>query len=229
MVTVPGATPVTNPLLSIVATPAKLLDQEIATPATGFPAESKAVAVNCDVPFTRIDGGDSGVSFTLATLVATVIVAVLLVTPCADAVICDVPAATPVTTPFASTVATLVALLAHANVPDKTLLFTSTAAAKKVCDCPTDTVPLAGVTVIFVIAVVPVEDEPPPQLPRTMLKRITAAQNSTFAQRGPSLSMIPLPRYKVSRSYLNPAPQAKLLPESILFLYFTEHFQGSRV
>jgi hypothetical protein len=46
IVTVPGDTPVATPLLSIVATPAKLQNHEMLIPVTGFPAESKAVAEN---------------------------------------------------------------------------------------------------------------------------------------------------------------------------------------
>jgi hypothetical protein len=172
---------------------------------------------------------------TLATFDVTVSVAVLLVIPPALAVIWLVPADTPVATPFASIVATLVALLAQATLPDKALLFASTGAAKNVCDCPTATVPVAGVTVIFVTVVVVAEevvaeedDEPPPQPADNMLRMIATTQSKNLAQRGPSLSMIPLPRYKVSRSYLNPARQAKLLREASASR-FAEHFQGSRV
>ena len=54
MVTVPGATPVATPLPSIVAVPEKLHAHENTTPGMTFPVASKAVAVNCCVPFTAI-------------------------------------------------------------------------------------------------------------------------------------------------------------------------------
>jgi hypothetical protein len=194
MVTVPGETPVTRPLLSMVATPAKLLNHEMAIPGTGLPEESKAVAVNCCVLFTATEL-DIGEIVTVATFVVTVNVTALLVTLPPVAVICVVPPDTPVATPFASTVATLVALLAHATVPDNALLFASTGAAKNVCDCPTAIVAVAGVTVIFVMVVeVDEDDEPLPQPANPKLKKTAITPSNMFAQRGPSLSMIPLPQ-----------------------------------
>ncbi len=86
IVTVPGATPVTSPLLSMVATPAKLQNQLMLTPETGLPEESNAVAVYCCVPPTLIDE-DIGEMEMLATLAVTVNVTGALVTPAAVAVI----------------------------------------------------------------------------------------------------------------------------------------------
>ena len=110
MVTVPGETPVTNPVLSIVAIGAKLQNQAIGAVVIGLPEESTAVAVNCFVPptATLVDIGEI---VTVATRCVTVSVAVLLVIPEAAAVIVAVPLARPVATPVLSTDAIVGALL----------------------------------------------------------------------------------------------------------------------
>jgi hypothetical protein len=129
IVTVPGDIPVARPLVSIVATPEKLQNQEIVTPVTGLPLESKAVAVIWRVALTATDV-DIGEILILATLDVTVSVAALLVIPPDDAVICVVPGATPTAFPLTSTVATLGALLVHVSAAPTELLFASTGAAK---------------------------------------------------------------------------------------------------
>jgi hypothetical protein len=129
MVTVPGDTPVARPFLSIVATPEKLQNQEMATPVTGLPEASNGVAVNCLVPLTATED-DIGEMVMLATLVVTVSVAALLVIPDDNAVTWAVPGATPTALPLASTVATLGALLVHVSAAETALLLASTGAAK---------------------------------------------------------------------------------------------------
>jgi hypothetical protein len=119
---VPALTPVARPLLSIVATPVALLVHVNVTPLMLFPLPSFAVAVNCCVAPTRIDG-DAGVTVMLATAgPVTVSVSAALVTPLAEAVICVVPALTPVATPLLLTVATPALLLVHVNVTPLTVV-----------------------------------------------------------------------------------------------------------
>ena len=86
MVTVPGATPVTSPLLSMVAVPEKLQAQVKITPVTGLPLASTAAAVNCRVAFTAIVAVDGEMVMDAMGCV-TVSVAGALVTPDAEAVI----------------------------------------------------------------------------------------------------------------------------------------------
>jgi hypothetical protein len=64
---VPALTPVARPLLLIVATPAALLDQANVTPLMVLPLLSLAVAVNCCVAPTAIDG-EAGEIAMLATV-----------------------------------------------------------------------------------------------------------------------------------------------------------------
>ena len=85
MVTVPGATPVASPLLSMVAVPEKLQAQANVTPGMALPLASMAVAVNSWVAFTAIVAV-RGETVMDAMGCATVSVAGALVTPDAEAV-----------------------------------------------------------------------------------------------------------------------------------------------
>ncbi len=114
IVTVPGATPVATPLLSMVAVPEKLQAQVNITPGMALPLASTAAAVNCWVAFTAIVavGGEMVME---AMGCVTVSVAGALVTPDAEAVICVLPLLRPRASPLLSMLATFGELLAQAN------------------------------------------------------------------------------------------------------------------
>jgi hypothetical protein len=86
MVTVPGATPVTSPLPSMVAVPEKLQAQLNVNPGIALPLASTAAAVNGWVAFTAIVAV-RGEMVMVAMGCVTVSVAAALVTPDAEAVI----------------------------------------------------------------------------------------------------------------------------------------------
>ena len=86
MMTVPGETAVTSPVLLMVATPEKLLDQLKMAPLMAFPFESVAEAMNCLVSPTLMLAV-MGEMETEATTGVTVRVTGELVTPDPEAVI----------------------------------------------------------------------------------------------------------------------------------------------
>ena len=119
MKTGPGLTPVTSPLLSMVAITEELQAQLKVTPVTALPLASTAAAVNCWVAFTAIVAV-CGEMVMDAMGCATVSVAGALVTtaldaPAAEAVICVLPLLRPRASPLPSMLATFGALLAQAN------------------------------------------------------------------------------------------------------------------
>jgi hypothetical protein len=133
----PAATPVTTPVEAFTVAIAVLLElQAIVRPVSTLLAESRVVAVACDVAPTFIDVGLSATDTeaTDALLGAVVPVIVMLAVPLRSpvlAVIVAAPAATPVTAPVdVLTVATAVLLEVHAiGRPVTTLLFVSSAVA----------------------------------------------------------------------------------------------------
>jgi hypothetical protein len=155
-------------LASIVATPAKLFAQVKVTPPIMFPLASKAVALNCCVPFTAIVAV-RGEMFTVTMVGVTVSVAGGLVTPEAVAVICVVPALSPVVKPVSLlTLATVGALLDHVKVAVATVFpLESRAVAAKVC-CPLILMELVNGATVTVAIVEVVVDELPPQPNRSM-------------------------------------------------------------
>ena len=91
MLTAPGATPVTSPLLSMVAITEELQAQAKMTPGMALPLASTAAAVNCFVPFTAIVavGGEMVMDAMgcVTVSVAGALVTRALVAPGAEAVI----------------------------------------------------------------------------------------------------------------------------------------------
>lgn len=120
--TVPGEMPVAFPLVSMLATPEKLLDQLKTALAMLFPFMSLAVAVNCCCsPILMVTL--IGVIDTDPTVGNTVRLTAGLATPLfvEVAVIWVVPPLFPVAIPPLSMVATLVSLLVQVNVTVPTL------------------------------------------------------------------------------------------------------------
>jgi hypothetical protein len=166
---VPADTPVAKPVDELmVATPVALLAQVKVTPPMVLPLLSFAVAVNCSVAPAAMDGED-GVTAMLATTGVTVSVSGALVTPCAAAVICVVPADTPVARPVDELmVATPVALLAQVKVtPLMVLPLLSFAVAVNCSDAPVAMDGEAEVTAMLastgLLGGVVDPEEPPPQ------------------------------------------------------------------
>jgi len=146
---VPAATPVANPLLPIVATVLVPLAHVNVRPEITFPFASLAVAVNCCVANTAIDGEAGVTAIDATTGGVTVNVIAALVTLPEVAVIFVVPTATPVATPLLLIVATLLVPLAHVNVrPVITFPFASFAVAVNCWVANTATDFEAGVTVM---------------------------------------------------------------------------------
>src|SRR5438128_3485342 len=115
MSAVPGATPVTRPLLLTVATAGLLLDQVMTRPVSRLPSESVGVAVNCNVaPMSRL--AIAGVTVTVATGAFVTVMAAVPLWLSLVAVIVPDPAATPVTRPLAETVATALLLVVQLTV-----------------------------------------------------------------------------------------------------------------
>jgi hypothetical protein len=116
IITIPGATPVSSPLLSIVAMLEALQAHCTAALAITLPLVSFTTAENCNVEplFTVFDGAEI---VTLPTFGSTVKVTAELVTPSALAVICVLPVETACASPDVSMLATLPELLAHVRVP----------------------------------------------------------------------------------------------------------------
>ena len=131
---VPADNPVARPVVLMVATAFALLAQVKLRPEITLPFESLAVAVNCCVAKTAMDG-DDGLTTTLATGGGvTVNVMGLLVTLPEAAVILVVPVETPVARPVLEMVATALVLLAQVKVrPEMMLPFASLAVAVNCC------------------------------------------------------------------------------------------------
>jgi hypothetical protein len=91
MKTAPGLTPVTSPLLSMVAITEEVQAQAKTTPGMALPLASKAAAVNCCVPFTAIvaAGGEMVMDAMgcVTVSVAGALVTMVFVAPEAEAVI----------------------------------------------------------------------------------------------------------------------------------------------
>jgi hypothetical protein len=100
----PGATAVTSPLASTVATDSSLDSHAIAR-VSGLPDASLAVAVSCCVePATMLVA--AGVTLTVATGIGLIVIVALPLFPSLVAVMLALPALTAVTTPAEETVAT---------------------------------------------------------------------------------------------------------------------------
>src|SRR5690348_978493 len=104
MVAEPGATPVTRPFASTLATLGMLLDHVMVRPVRGLCCASNTVAVSCAVPGSTIvsSGGETE---TDATGGGSTVMVAIPDEPPALAAICTVPGPTPVTTPASLTVA----------------------------------------------------------------------------------------------------------------------------
>ena len=130
--TVPGANPVTSPVLLILATELLLFCQ-LNVAFTVLPLTSIAVAVNCCVPPTlmvaemgkRVTDAITGVTFRVT--------AMLVIVP-VFAVICVLPGARPVATPVPAIEAMVESLLAQVKVCPKTIFpLESSAVAVNAC------------------------------------------------------------------------------------------------
>jgi hypothetical protein len=177
--TVPGEMPVAVPLVSMLATPEKLLDQLKTALAMLLPFASLAVAVKCCCsPILMVTL--VGAIDTEPTVGNTVRLTAGLVTPLFDAVIWVVPPFFPVAMPEVSIVATLVSLLAHVNVTVPTLFPVEFNALAVKAWCPFTVVELTdGITTILLTVVEELLD--PPQDVITNVIAIAAAQVSKEA------------------------------------------------
>src|SRR5687767_6281152 len=113
IVTVPGPTPVTNPVDDTVAREASLVDQATGRPARVPPWASLGTAVSCSVCVTTTSSAE-GVTATFATGTDDTVTATTADFPSLVAEMTAPPGATAVMSPVALTVATAVALLDHA-------------------------------------------------------------------------------------------------------------------
>lgn len=146
MVAEPGATPVTRPFASTLATLGMLLDHVIARPVSGLCCASKTVAESCAVPGNTIvsSGGDTD---TDATGGGSTVMVAIPDEPPALAAICTVPGATPVTTPASVTVATdALPVFQNTCWPDTTCPPGAVTVACNVTVFPTATLSVAGDT-----------------------------------------------------------------------------------
>jgi len=115
IVAAPCPCAVTSPLLLTVAIPAALVLHDTVRPESGFPAESRGVAVNCRVwPTVRLRL--AGLTVTDATGTTTTATVTEADFPSLVAVIVAVPAALAVTSPLLLTVTTPAALVLHDTV-----------------------------------------------------------------------------------------------------------------
>ena len=142
----PGATPVTRPFASTLATLGMLLDHVIMRPVSGLCCASNTVAVSCAVPGSTIvsSGGETD---TEATGGGSTVMFAMPDEPPALAAICTVPGATPVTTPAAVTVATdALPVFQNTCCPETTWPPGPMTVACSVIVLPTATLSVAGVT-----------------------------------------------------------------------------------
>src|SRR6185312_15951946 len=146
MVAEPGATPVTRPFASTLATLGMLLDQVIVRPVRGLCCASNTVAASCAVPgSTMVSSG--GETDTDATGGGSTVMVAMPDEPPALAAICTVPGATPVTTPASLTVATdALPVFQNTFWPDTTWPLGDMTVAWRVIVLPTATLSVAGVT-----------------------------------------------------------------------------------
>jgi len=214
IVTVPGATPVTTPLVDTVAIDEALVDHVTVRPVSVLPFTSLVVALNVDVPPTTTVAVD-GVTVTVATGAGVTVTVAVPVLPSLVAVIVAVPGEAPVTTPLVETVAIPDALVVHVTVrPVSVFPLPSFTVADSVEVAPTatdtvlgDTVTVAtgiGVTVIVAVAdlpslvavIVAVPDATPATTPLVDTVAIAEALVDHVTVR--PVSTVPLPSFVVA-------------------------------
>jgi hypothetical protein len=179
--TVPGEMPVAVPLLSMLATPEKLIDHVKTALAMVLPFASLAVAEKCCCSPTLI-ATLTGAIDTDPTFGNTVRFTAGLVTPLFDAVIWVVPPFFPVAIPAVSIVATFVSLLAQVNVTVPAVFPVSFNALAVNAWCPFTVVELTDVITTIRLTVVEVLlEDPPPQEVVTRIIAPAAAQISKEA------------------------------------------------
>lgn len=139
IVVVPADTPVTTPVVEIVAIAVELELHVTERPVSVLPTASLVMAVNVCVPAT-ITFAESGLTVTVATGTRTTFTEAVPVFPSHVAVIVAVPSPTPCTTPDGVTVAMDVLLELHVTVRLRTAPFASFTVATSVVLLPTTTV-----------------------------------------------------------------------------------------
>src|SRR5436309_3536725 len=143
----PAAPPVTSPVALTAARAASLVAQVTDRPVSRLPAESRSVAVSCNVTPTKMLA-TAGVTVTVATGAFVTLMTDVPFFPSLVAVIVAEPAATPATNPLVLTVATAVLLLTHVTVrPVRGVPFESFGVAVNSVVAPTVTLTVVGLTV----------------------------------------------------------------------------------
>src|SRR5439155_885243 len=146
IVTEPGVTPLTRPLVLTAAIDVLELDHVTVRPESGFPPASLGVAVSCTVwpACTEAEGGDTS---TVATGTFVTVTDEVPLFPSLVAVIVAVPGVTPETSPLLLTVATAVLELDHVTVrPESGVPPASFGVAVSCTVWPACTEAVAGVT-----------------------------------------------------------------------------------
>src|SRR5690348_4774583 len=142
----PAATPVTSPLVLTVATELVLVLHVTARPLSGFPAESRGVAVSCTLLPTATPAV-AGVTLTVLTGTSITVTAAVPLLPPLVAVIVAEPAETPVTSPLVLTAATELLLVLHVTArPLSGFPAESCGVAVSCTVLPAATLAVAGVT-----------------------------------------------------------------------------------